>query len=169
MPDSEAERLPREPGGRIPGRRGTATRERLLASTAELLARKPYRSITVTEIARGARTSPATYYQYFLDIESAVLALAEASAAEGAELSAPLLAKRWRGADGWQNSLAVVDGTVPDVLEITAETDDGIVMGLRHREAPTEGVQFHPESILTVGGHDLVGNFLAQVDAFAPA
>lgn len=109
MPDSEAERLPREPGGRIPGRRGTATRERLLASTAELLARKPYRSITVTEIARGARTSPATYYQYFLDIESAVLALAEASAAEGAELSAPLLARRWRGADGWQNSLAVVD------------------------------------------------------------
>ena len=65
------------------------------------------------------------------------------------------------------HSLVVRRDTVPDVLEITAETDDGLVMGLRHRDAPTEGVQFHPESILTVGGHDLVGNFLAQVDAFA--
>ncbi|MBX3314316.1 MAG: aminodeoxychorismate/anthranilate synthase component II [Actinobacteria bacterium] len=65
------------------------------------------------------------------------------------------------------HSLVVLRDTVPDVLEITAETDDGLVMGLRHREAPTEGVQFHPESILTVGGHDLVNNFLAQVDAWS--
>lgn len=65
------------------------------------------------------------------------------------------------------HSLVVRRDTVPDILEITAETDDGLVMGLRHREAPTEGVQFHPESILTVGGHDLVGNFLAQVDLSA--
>ena len=66
------------------------------------------------------------------------------------------------------HSLIVDRDSVPDVLEITAETDDGIVMGLRHRDAPdVEGVQFHPESILTVGGHDLVGNFLAQVDAYA--
>jgi anthranilate synthase/aminodeoxychorismate synthase-like glutamine amidotransferase len=64
------------------------------------------------------------------------------------------------------HSLVVARDTVPDVLEITAETDDGIVMGLRHREHPTEGVQFHPESILTVGGHDLVGNFLEQVDRY---
>jgi anthranilate synthase/aminodeoxychorismate synthase-like glutamine amidotransferase len=66
------------------------------------------------------------------------------------------------------HSLVVDRASVPDVLEITAETDDGIVMGLRHRDAPTEGVQFHPESILTVGGHDLVGNFLTQVDVFSP-
>ncbi|MCB0978408.1 MAG: aminodeoxychorismate/anthranilate synthase component II [Acidimicrobiales bacterium] len=65
------------------------------------------------------------------------------------------------------HSLIVLRDTVPDVLEITAETDDGLVMGLRHREAPTEGVQFHPESILTAGGHDLVGNFLAQVDSWS--
>ena len=62
------------------------------------------------------------------------------------------------------HSLVVARDTVPDVLEITAETDDGLVMGLRHRDAPTEGVQFHPESILTVGGHDLVANFLEQVE-----
>jgi anthranilate synthase/aminodeoxychorismate synthase-like glutamine amidotransferase len=65
------------------------------------------------------------------------------------------------------HSLVVARGSVPDVLEITAETDDGIVMGLRHREHPTEGVQFHPESILTTGGHDLVENFLEQVRQFA--
>ena len=51
---------------------------------------------------------------------------------------------------------------LPAELEITAETDDGLVMGLRHREFDVEGVQFHPESILTAGGHQLVGNFLAR-------
>ena len=55
---------------------------------------------------------------------------------------------------------------MPDVLEITAETDDGVVMGLRHREHDIEGVQFHPESILTVGGHDLLRNFLARAPAW---
>ena len=52
---------------------------------------------------------------------------------------------------------------MPDCLEVTAETADGIVMGLRHREFPIEGVQFHPESILTDSGHDLLRNFLALV------
>ncbi|MCU1498085.1 MAG: anthranilate synthase subunit [Acidimicrobiales bacterium] len=65
------------------------------------------------------------------------------------------------------HSLIVDRDSVPDVLEITAETDDGLVMGLRHREHQIEGVQFHPESILTVGGHALVGNFLVQVSAAA--
>ncbi len=59
------------------------------------------------------------------------------------------------------HSLVVDRASVPDVLEITAETEDGIIMGLRHRELGVEGVQFHPESILTVGGHDLLRNFLA--------
>jgi anthranilate synthase component 2 len=59
------------------------------------------------------------------------------------------------------HSLVVDRASVPDVLEITAETDDGIVMGLRHKELGVEGVQFHPESILTVGGHDLLRNFLS--------
>ena len=59
------------------------------------------------------------------------------------------------------HSLVVDRASVPDSLEITAETDDGLVMGLRHRELGVEGVQFHPESILTVGGHDLLRNFLA--------
>ena len=65
------------------------------------------------------------------------------------------------------HSLVVDRASVPAVLEITAETDDGIVMGLRHRELGVEGVQFHPESILTAGGHDLLRNFLGQVPARA--
>jgi anthranilate synthase/aminodeoxychorismate synthase-like glutamine amidotransferase len=61
------------------------------------------------------------------------------------------------------HSLIVERASLPDVLEVTAETADGLVMGLRHRELPVEGVQFHPESILTTSGHDLLRNFLAQV------
>ena len=59
------------------------------------------------------------------------------------------------------HSLVVERPTVPDVLEVTAETADGLVMGLRHRDLPIEGVQFHPESILTPSGPSLLSNFLA--------
>jgi anthranilate synthase/aminodeoxychorismate synthase-like glutamine amidotransferase len=61
------------------------------------------------------------------------------------------------------HSLVVDSGSVPDVLEVTATADDGTVMALRHRQLPVEGVQFHPESILTEGGHRLLGNFLDRV------
>jgi anthranilate synthase/aminodeoxychorismate synthase-like glutamine amidotransferase len=61
------------------------------------------------------------------------------------------------------HSLVVARDGLPEVLEVTAQTADGTIMGLRHRELAVEGVQFHPESILTVGGHDLLRNFLAQV------
>ena len=61
------------------------------------------------------------------------------------------------------HSLIVERSSVPDILTITAETDDGLVMGLRHRDHPVEGVQFHPESILTSSGHDMLTNFLAQI------
>ena len=60
------------------------------------------------------------------------------------------------------HSLIVERSSLPDELEITAETDDGLIMGLRHRELQVEGVQFHPESVLTAGGHDLVANFLQR-------
>jgi anthranilate synthase component II len=65
------------------------------------------------------------------------------------------------------HSLVVDAASVPDVLEVTAKTSDGVVMGLRHRSLPIEGVQFHPESILTTSGHHLLGNFLARSQAKA--
>jgi para-aminobenzoate synthetase component 2 len=69
-------------------------------------------------------------------------------------LATPFTATRY-------HSLAVVAGTVPDCLEVTGHTDGGIVMALQHRDLPLHGVQFHPESVLTEGGHRLLANWLA--------
>jgi anthranilate synthase/aminodeoxychorismate synthase-like glutamine amidotransferase len=70
-----------------------------------------------------------------------------------AGLPSPLTATRY-------HSLVIDPATLPDELTVTARTPDGTVMGVRHRELPIEGVQFHPESILTGHGHDLLRNFL---------
>ncbi|MCM2256986.1 MAG: aminodeoxychorismate/anthranilate synthase component II [Vicinamibacteria bacterium] len=70
-------------------------------------------------------------------------------------LPQPFIATRY-------HSLVVARDSVPACLEVSAWTDDGLVMGLRHRERPVEGVQFHPESILTTAGKALLANFLAQ-------
>jgi anthranilate synthase component II len=71
-----------------------------------------------------------------------------------AGLPDPLVATRY-------HSLVVCPDTVPETLEASAWTEDGIIMGLRHRTLPVEGVQFHPESILTEHGHALLRNFLS--------
>jgi anthranilate synthase component 2 len=72
-----------------------------------------------------------------------------------AGLPEPFLATRY-------HSLIVRRDDLPDCLEVTAWTDDGLIMGLRHREYPTQGVQFHPESIMTEAGKDLLRNFLER-------
>jgi anthranilate synthase component II len=72
-----------------------------------------------------------------------------------AGLPEPFIATRY-------HSLVVEPATLPDVLEVTATTDDGVIMGFRHRELPVEGVQFHPESVLTPSGPSLLANFLAS-------
>lgn len=71
-------------------------------------------------------------------------------------LPTPLTATRY-------HSLTLRPESVPDVLEITARCADGVIMGVRHRELDVEGVQFHPESILTVSGHDLMRNWLRRL------
>ncbi|SMQ58905.1 para-aminobenzoate synthetase component 2 [Plantibacter sp. VKM Ac-1784] len=58
------------------------------------------------------------------------------------------------------HSLAVVDGTVPEELVVTSRTTGGVIMGLQHRDAPIHGVQFHPESVLSEGGYQLLANWL---------
>ena len=63
------------------------------------------------------------------------------------------------------HSLVIRRETLPDCLELSAETDDGVIMGVRHRALLVEGVQFHPESILTREGKQLLGNFLSQAPA----
>lgn len=59
------------------------------------------------------------------------------------------------------HSLAVVEETLPPEIEVTGRTESGVVMAMRHRELPIEGVQFHPESVLTQGGHLMLANWLA--------
>jgi para-aminobenzoate synthetase component 2 len=63
------------------------------------------------------------------------------------------------------HSLAIDPATVPDELEVTGCTPSGVVMAVRHRELPLEGVQFHPESVLTEGGHRLLANWLVRCGA----
>ena len=60
------------------------------------------------------------------------------------------------------HSLAIEKSSIPDVLEVTAWTDDGEIMGVRHKTLPIEGVQFHPESILTEHGHAMLKNYLIR-------
>ncbi|GAB13220.1 anthranilate synthase component II [Arthrobacter globiformis NBRC 12137] len=73
-----------------------------------------------------------------------------------AGLPSPVTATRY-------HSLAAVRDTIPEILEVTAETASGVIMGLQHRTAPLCGVQFHPESVLTEGGYQMLGNWLESL------
>src|SRR4051812_24778682 len=108
-PDGAPEAL-RAADGRIPGRRGRATRSRLLDCLEDMLASSSFRDLKVTDVTREAGTSPATFYQYFPDIETAVLAIAEQMADEGARLRACVTDGSWRGNDAYATAEQVVDG-----------------------------------------------------------
>ena len=73
-----------------------------------------------------------------------------------AGLVSPLTATRY-------HSLTLAPESIPDVLDVTARSTDGVVMGVRHRDLDVEGVQFHPESILTASGHDLLKNWIRRL------
>jgi AcrR family transcriptional regulator len=127
--------------GRVPGRRGRATRQRLLECTTELLVATPWRSIKVIDIARQAGTSPATFYQYFENVEVAITVLAE-ELVEGAGVLAGLVDGEWSEQASWSTAVAVVEGfmdywernrAVFRVVELTTVEGDLRFQGLRVR------------------------------------
>ncbi len=127
--------------GRLPGTRGRATRRRLLECTAKLLDTTPWRSIRVIDIAREAGTSPATFYQYFENVEQAILLLAE-ELMSGAERVAELVDGDWSQGASWETACRVVDGfaafwesnrAVFRVVELTTEEGDRRFQGPRVR------------------------------------
>jgi AcrR family transcriptional regulator len=97
--------------GRVPGRRGRATRDKLLRATADLLGRRSYRDLTVVEIAKRARTSTATFYQYFADVEAALAELAHELSEEGPRLVDIVNLGAWR-TDGYDQALKLVDAFI---------------------------------------------------------
>ena len=127
--------------GRVPGRRGRATRQRLLEATTALIESTPWRSIKVIDIAREAGTSPATFYQYFENVEQAILVLAE-ELTEGAGELAELVDGNWSETASWSTAQRVVDGfmeywernrAVFRVVELATEEGDLRFRGLRVR------------------------------------
>ncbi len=95
--------------GKVPGKRGQATRRRLLEHTGDLIRTTPWRSIRVIDIARAAGTSPATFYQYFENVEQAILVLSE-ELVDGAGALAELVEGDWSERGGWATARQVVDG-----------------------------------------------------------
>jgi AcrR family transcriptional regulator len=127
--------------GRVPGQRGRATRQRLLEATANLLATTPWRSVKVTDIARVADTSPATFYQYFENVEQAICVLAEEMVEEAGDL-ADLVAGDWSPQASWETALTVTERfleyweanrVIFRVLDLATEEGDARLRGVRVR------------------------------------
>jgi AcrR family transcriptional regulator len=142
----EADRLITEPSlravdGRVPGRRGQATRQRLLDSTRQVLETTAYRDLKVVDIARSAGTSPATFYQYFPDIEAALLSLARDLADEGgATLRGLVEGADWSPSAAFAAAQAVAEGYLAlwehhraliGVIDLAALEGDGRFRELR--------------------------------------
>jgi AcrR family transcriptional regulator len=118
--------------GRVPGRRGQATRQRLLDCTAEMLRTTSYRALKVIDIAREAGTSPATFYQYFADVEEAILVLAQEMARDGERLVRLVAEGNWKGKAGYQTALELTDAFFdfwdqhrPVLRVVDLSTDEG--------------------------------------------
>ena len=119
--------------GRVPGRRGRATRQRLLECTGEMLRTTSYRDIKVVDIAREAGTSPATFYQYFPDVESAILVLADDMVSTGVDRLAHLVTgSSWRGRAGYETAVELAEAMIefwaahqPVLRVVDLATDEG--------------------------------------------
>jgi AcrR family transcriptional regulator len=138
----EDDEEPRTADGRVPGRRGLATRQRLLDRTASMLETSSYRELKVIDIARDAGTSPATFYQYFADVQAAILVLAEEMAREAYALPAIVQGGTWKGRAGFDRALELVDAvfrfwedhrSVLRVVDISTEEGDQRFRQIRTR------------------------------------
>jgi AcrR family transcriptional regulator len=127
--------------GRVPGARGRQTRRRLLDATVELLSTTSWRSVKVTDIARQAKTSPATFYQYFANVEEAICVLAEGMVDQAAQL-AELVGGDWSEEGSWETARAVTEGflsywednrAVFRVVDLATEEGDAQLRGIRVR------------------------------------
>ena len=130
-PVEQAEDL-RAADGRVPGRRGRATRQKLPDCTAEMLRSTSYRSVKVIDIAREAGSSPATFYQYFADVEAAILVLAQEMALDGVRLVRLVAEGSWKGKAGYQTALDLTDAFFafwdqhrPVLRVVDLSTDEG--------------------------------------------
>ena len=128
--------------GRVPGRRGRATRQRLLECTRDMLTSTSYRDVKVIDIAREAGTSPATFYQYFADVEAAILVLAEEMAQQGEHLTEIITGGSWQGTDALATSHELVDAflafweahrPVLRVMDLATDEGDGRFQKIRVR------------------------------------
>lgn len=159
--------------GRVPGRRGQATRRRLLDCTRDALAREPYRDIKVVDIAKRAGTSPATFYQYFPDVEHAVLVLAEEVAHETDRLVDPVRGD-WKGKRGVDTAHAVVKGFLdhweehrPVLRVVELATDEG---DLRFRNLRVRSLNAITRALAeVVTDFQRAGRIPDEVDAMASA
>ncbi len=138
--DSAVEEEPRAADGRVPGRRGRATRQRLLECTREMLTTTSYRDVKVIDIARDAGTSPATFYQYFADVEAAILVVAEEMAQQGTHLTKIIASGSWEASDAAVTALELVDAflafwdehrAVLRVVDLATDEGDGRFQKIR--------------------------------------
>jgi AcrR family transcriptional regulator len=145
--------------GRVPGRRGRATRDKLLKATADLLEKKSYRDLTVVEIAKRARTSTATFYQYFEDVQAALVELARGLSDEAPRLVEIIRTEDWPTlvdafVDLWERHAAVL--RVVDLA--TAEGD------LRF-----QNIRTHLLNEVTLGLRDVIESSKHDVEPMAQA
>ena len=128
--------------GRVPGRRGRATRLRLLECTGDMLTTTSYRDVKVIDIAREAGTSPATFYQYFADVEAAILVLAEEMAQQGEHLTGIITEGSWEGDGALAAAHELVDAflafwddhrAVLRVMDLATDEGDGRFQKIRVR------------------------------------
>jgi len=173
-PGADVDEDPRAADGRRPGRRGLATRQRLLDCTAAMLASGSYRELKVVDIAREAGTSPATFYQYFADVESAVVVLAEEMAARGKRFGDHVRTSTWRGRSGYAAAEALVDDVISfweenravlRVVDLATDEGDGRFANVRTRLLN----DLNNALAEAIGEMQAGGRIPADVDPQAPA